>query len=186
MLLKKIRLRKKHIPSFYFKKVAKRRKDIEELIEVPVILEMKDGGYYAGLIDDYESGLVILFTCKQFVPEEIDLYYSENNWIDYNTMADFPLKEIKNIYCAKDDSLNLEQILEISINPYNKILKGIECKWVETRRHSENCNEDLHESLAKLYKDGNTHQSTERKREAFKKAFYVVRRFILENNGKIP
>ena len=38
--MRKQRLRKKHIPSFYFTKVLKRRSVIEELFTVPIILEM--------------------------------------------------------------------------------------------------------------------------------------------------
>jgi hypothetical protein len=185
--MRRKRLRKKHIPSFYFETIHKRRKEIEELISVPVIFEMKNGEYYAGVIDEYIEGRVIcLFSCKQFVDQEIDLDYTEKTWKDCDIMADFPIKDIKNIFCAKDESLTLEQILELSINPYRTTLKGIDCEWIDSGKHSEKCDEDLHESLAKLYKEGSARQETERKREEFKKAFDTIRRFILENKGRIP
>lgn|SRR5690348_9234973 len=184
--MKKIRLRKKNIPTFYFKRVVKRGKDINELIETPVILEMKDKNFYAGFIDDCENRIVDIFTCKRLVHKKVGGQYKEKTWKDYDIMAWFPFNDIKNIYRAKDESLNLEQMLELSINPYQKLVKGINCTWVEDKKHSKNCDEDLHESLSKLYKEGSAHQDTKRKREEFKKAFTVVRRFIIENNGRIP
>lgn len=184
--MKKIRLRKKNIPTFYFKRIAKRSKDLDELIETPVILELKDGNFYAGFIDDCEKRIIDIFTCKHLVHKKIGEHYKEKMWKDYDIMAFFPFEDIKNIYRAKDESLNLEQMLELTINPYRMPVKGIECAWLTDKKHSKNCDEDLHESLAKLYREGSTHQGNKKGREELKNAFNVVRRFILENNGRIP
>ncbi len=184
--MKKIRLRKKSIPSFYFKRIPKQRTDWDKLIETPIILELKDGNFYAGLIDDYEKRIIDIFTCKHLVHKKVGEHYKEKIWKDYDIMAFFPFGDIKNIYCAKDGSLNLEQMLELTINPYRIPVKGIECAWLTDKKHSKNCDEDLHESLAKLYKEGSAHQDSKRKRDELINAFNVVRRFILENNGKIP
>ena len=73
--MKKILLRKKNIPTFYFKRVVKRGKDINELIETPVILEMKDKNFYAGFIDDCENRIVDIFTCKRLVHKKVGGQY---------------------------------------------------------------------------------------------------------------
>lgn len=184
--MKKKRLRKKNIPSFYFTRVSKIGKIIDDLIEVPIVLELKDGKFFAGYIDDCENRVINVFSCKKLVNKKVREGYREKTWQPYDIMAWFPFKDIKNIYRAKDESLSLEQILELTINPYAKPAKGIQCTWIEDGKHSDNCDEDLHESLTKLYKEGDAHQDTKKKREEFKKAFYVVRRFIIENNGRIP
>lgn len=194
-LLKKLRLRKKHIPSFHFKKVPKIRNVIEELFTFPVILEMKNGKFFAGVIDDYESRIIVLFMPKQLVDKKIsekNPSYTEHVWEDYfedtkdSLFADIPMKDIKNIYRAKDESLALDLMLELVLNPFQKPNKILECNWAEDKIHADDCDEDLHESLTKLYEDGRGYQKTDEDRTKFDKAFRVIRRFIIENNGRIP
>lgn len=195
ILLRKIRLRKKHIPSFHFTKVPKIRSVIEELFTFPVILEMKDGSFFAGAIDDYERRIIVLFMPKELVDKKIsekNPAYTERVWKDYSEdrmdslFADIPMKNIKNIYRAKDESLSLDLMLELVLNPFQKPVKVLECKWSEDKKHADDCDEDLHESLAKLYEDGLSKQKTDEDKIKFDKAFHVVRRFIIENNGRIP
>ena len=190
--MRKKRLRKKHIPSFYFIKVPKLRNAIEELVTVPVILEMKDGEFFAGAIDDYLEGRTIaIFAPHQLVDKEIsekDPFYTERMWEDHSKeiFEYFLLKNIKNIYRAKDKSLLLSQILELVINPFQRPVKGIECNWTEDGEHSENCDEDLHESLVKCAKAGTEHYKSEKEVEEFQKSFDIIRKFIIDNNGRIP
>jgi len=192
--MKKKRLRKEHIPSFYFTRVPKRRSNIEELISFPVILEMKNGDIYAGAVDDYGDFRIIqivIFACKKIVKREISDVeaYTEKIWEDYSDDGDFAyflLKDIKNIYRAKDKSLILDEVLEISINPMRGLVKGIECGWAENGTHAENCDEDLHESLVKLLKIGHNNSKSEHEREELARSFNNIRRFIIENKGKIP
>src|SRR5690242_20857866 len=85
----------------------------------------------------------------------------------------------RSIYRAKDESLNLEQMLELSINPYQKLVKGINCTWVEDKKHSKNCDEDLHESLSKLYKEGSAHQRSEEHTSELQSHVNLVCRLLL-------
>ena len=192
MIMRKQRLRKKHIPSFYFTKVLKRRSVIEELFTVPIILEMMNGEFFAGAIDDYLEGRTIaIFAPHQLIDKEIsekDPFYTERMWEDHSKeiFEYFSLKDIKNIYRAKDESLLLSQILELVLNPFQKPVKVIECDWRENGKHSDNCDEDLHEALAKCAKAGTTYYKSKNEQGEFQKAFDIIRRFIIDNNGRIP
>jgi len=172
--------------------VPKISKAIEKLFTVPVILEMKNGEFFAGAIDDYISGRVIaIFAPHQLVDKEIstkDPFYTERLWEDHSKeiFEYFSLKDIKNIYRAKDESLLLSQILDLVLNPFQRPIKGIECNWTEDKKHSENCDEDLHESLVKCAKAGMEYYKSEKEKEDFQKSFDIIRKFIINNNGKIP
>lgn len=191
--MKNKRLTKKHIPSFYFTRVPKRRKAIEELSDVPIILQMKTGQFYAGIIDDYDNG-IILYGVKEFVNKEISEtkpQYKEKVWETYfeeESFGNVLLKDIKNIYRAKDGSLMLDQMLDLTINPWNTTVKGIECNWEDEGKHSNGCDEDLHESLKKLYNAADVeHRRLDyKKRKELNNAFQIIRRFIIDNKGKIP
>jgi len=191
--LKKKRLRKKHIPSFNFKKISKRRSIIENFLDLPIIMEMKDGSFYAGYIDDYIiGGVIAIYSCKKLVTKQISNSSSdtEKEWIDHGgevSLEEFNLINIKNIYGPKDETNYLEDILQLTINPLYTPIKGIECNWGgDAKKHAHNCNEDLHESLSFIYKTGRINLKNKAENRAFVKSFKIIRNFILENGGKIP
>jgi len=196
--MKKRKLRKKHIPSFYFTKISKSGNKLNELIEIPLILEMKNGEFYAGMMEDREKRTISVTDCRKLVNRKISAInpYTERVWEECSGddfFTSFPMKTIKNIFCAKDESLLLDQMLDLSINPWYGSIKGIICDWNQTGKHSKFCNEDLHNAMTKLYKDGNEFHNAdydnpkpEKERKEFDAAFQTIRRFIIENKGRIP
>ena len=178
------RLRKKHIPSFYFKKVPKRQYAINELIGDPIIIEMKDHSIFAGILDDYIGRGFSIIDGKQCMKNEC----GEWLWHDRGLLQgieDFFFIEIKNLYTPKNPNLDYEDMLTLMINPTYQPLNYVHCEWNETGKHSKNCDDDLHESLSLLYKTSHSIKN-EIQRNEFKTAFKRVRRFILENGGKVP
>lgn len=180
-------------------KISKRGNELNELIETPIILEMKDGKFYAGIVRDHEKRTVSITDCQKLVNKkisEINPHYTERVWEEYSKddfFTSFPMKLIKNIFCAKDESLLLDQVLDLSINPWYGSIKGIMCDWNQTGKHSKYCNEDLHNAMTEFYKVGNEFYETdydnpksEKERKEFDTAFQTIRRFIIENKGGIP
>ena len=187
------RLRKKHIPSIHFQKVKKQKSAIEDLINFPVILEMKKGQFYSAYIDDYlDGGGISTYECSELMELEIsDIfpYDKEKQWKDMtenDLFEDFDLKDIKNIYRAKDEDLPLVDVRTLALNPTYEPIKGIECDWMEEGHHSRSCNNDLHESLVKIYNVGANTFKSKKELNEYGMAFNIVRRFIIENGGKIP
>ncbi len=179
------RLRKKHIPSFYFKRVLKRQSAIDELFDKPVIIEMKDGSVFAGILDDYIGRGFMIVKGKECIKNEYGEWIWQNRE-ELQVLADFFFIDIKNLYTPKNPNLDYEDVLTLAINPTYHPPNYVHCEWHDTGRHSKECNNDLHEALGLLYKIGYQKLDSEDKRTEFKNAFNAIRRFILENGGKIP
>ena len=187
------RLRKKHIPSIHFVRVKKQKTVLEDLINVPVILEMKDGRFYGAYVDDYlHGGAIAVYECNRLSEDfisDITQYDTEKQWKDMSEseiFEYFDLKQIKNIYRAKDEDLALSEVLTLALNPLYKPIKGIECDWLSSGMHSKSCDNDLHEALSKIYTVGSRTYKSKKEYNKFGEDCEVIRRFIIENGGKIP
>jgi hypothetical protein len=175
-----------------------------------MILELKNGKVYGGRLDEYYyngGGVVALYYCKL-------LDKNNHEWIDHDimvnrggeimrdTMPDFWIKDIKNIFVLSEeyiDKINLDDVLQIYIDPHYRPLVGIQCKWEPGENweppevnHAPECDGLLHEALSFLYTEsrrGFMSVSEDRRKDwerLRKKSLEYIRRRLLIYGAKIP
>jgi len=187
---------------------GRKSKALEDLVNEPLIVELKNGKVYGGLLDShyYNRGVVVkLYSCEL-------LDKKNHRWVDHDIMweidgklvphpmPDFLLADIKGIFVLPEeqrDRLYLDDALQIYIDPHYKPRTGITCEWDvgeqwETKRHhSAECDARLHEALVFLITMAHIGVSSgfmnmNRKNEKLGEAQAYIRRRLLMYGARIP
>jgi hypothetical protein len=164
-----------------------------------LILELINGKVYAGYVDEcyYNGGLVIaLYSCKLLSPKNLkwvdhDFKAREGGRIVPDEMPDFWIEDIRNIRGLREefrDRFDLEDVMQMYINPYYSPLTGVPCHWngIHVLKHHENCDVHLHEALYDVV----THWASNDEKKENRKRFmqncdYVTRRLLMAG-AQIP
>ena len=137
-----------------FVKVKKQKQVLDNMINKPIIFVYKKRKFeytYAARIDGYEMRTIFVYDLHLVVRSESNS--QEFEWLPTkDILPGFYLPEITSIYTPKDSGLGLKHAMESWLNPFVKPIRGIQCDWVKTGKHSKFCNDDLHEALSFIYK----------------------------------
>ena len=175
----------------HFVKVKKQRRDLDELINVPLIFKTKDGEIFGAYNDGYDIRTVYVYDMHE-------LSEDKKEWVEYYTeqiIDGIPVKDslpqiflqnVEWVFRPKDSELSLSDALELWVNPSFKPLKTIKCNWNGSRPHSNECNAQLHEALADIYTTVSCSLTDEIKHKKFSKSFDLVRKWIIQHNGNVP
>lgn len=178
-----------------FEKVPKIKRVLEDMIDVPIIIELNDGTVVGGNIDDYvEPRRIALYNCRQLADdlsgwtEFTERFIHMKDSLRPDFMPYFALPEIKKIWCAKDPDLYLDDVLKLWLNPHYKPVKGIECGYSDTGRHSRQCNRKLHEALTSLgtMANSNIKEGEFKKQREISTAMVKIREYLIKQGAKIP
>ncbi len=186
------------MPS-YLERAKKHRKVLEDLTNEALVLELLNGKVYAGLVDEcyYDGGLVIaLYGCKLLKRNTLnwvdhDIKVSRDGKLVADVMPDFWVEDIRNILALREefrDKFDLDDVMQIYIDPYYKPLIGVPCKWndIHVFKHHAECDERLHEALYNVV----THWASDDEKEEHRKRFiqdcdYITRRLLMSGE-RIP
>jgi len=183
----------------YLERVKKSRVVLEDLTNEALILELFSGRVYSGYVDEcyYDGGVVIaLYNCKLLNQKNL-------KWVDHDIkarrggklvadlMPDFWAEDVRNIRALREefrDRFDLEDVMQMYIDPYYSPLTGVPCDWngIDVLKHHENCDVRLHEALYNVV----THWPSEPEKEDQRKRFmqdcdYVTRRLLMAG-AQIP
>lgn len=178
-----------------------------DLANEALVVELKDGKTYGGQLDEYfydYGGTIHLYHCRI-------LDAKNHKWVEHDTgsqyerrlVADdmhFRLADVREIFLLsekqRDERLDLDDVLQIYIDPYYRPLKGIICHWEpgvnwETKeRHSVECDARLHEALVFLktcaHLGAFDTKNKEKNMRKFNEGFYYARRRLLMSGARIP
>jgi len=148
----------------YFVRLTGSKSEVlEDLVEEALVVTLKNGKVYGGLLDEYYDGLIALHSCKlldqmgyRWVDHDITVK-SESKLIAADR-PEFRLSQVKDIFVLPEehrDKLELDDVLQIYIDRHHKPLRGIECHWDpgeewQDKGHSPECDGRLHEALTLL------------------------------------
>lgn len=169
------------------------------MINDPVIVELKNGKVYGGRLDEYYyngGGVVALYHCKLLDKKSHkwsnhDMMVKFEGKLIRDPMPDFWIAEIKDIFVLPEeyrDKLDLEDTLQIYVDPHYKPLMGVQCNWSQGGNHAPECDASLHEALTVLRTEarlGPEERDKDRKRR-LEGSFAYVRRRLLMYGAKIP
>jgi hypothetical protein len=182
---------------------GRKSKALENMVNDPMIVELKNGKVYGGRLDGhyyYGGGVIALYYCKL-------LDKSSHKWVDHDmvekfegelisaSMPDFWIAEIRDIFVLHEeyrDKLDLEDTLQIYIDPHYKPLMGIQCNWSHEENHAPECDAHLHEALSFLMTLAHSGISSssktwdEDKARKLKDDHSYIRRRLLMFGAKIP
>jgi hypothetical protein len=179
--------------------VKKSRGVLEDLTNEALILELSSGKVYSGYVDEcyYNGGVVIaLYYCKLLNQKNLkwvgrDSKVREGGEIAPAEMRDFLVEDVRNIRALREefrDRFDLEDVMQMYIDPYYSPLTGVPCDWngIHVMKHHENCDVRLHEALYNVV----THWPSEDEKEDQRKRFmqdcdYVTRRLLMAG-AQIP
>ena len=187
---------------------------LKEMINDPMIVELKNGKVYGGRLDEYYyngGGVVALYYCKlldksslKWVDHDIMVKYEDEGELTRKSMPDFWIADIKDILVLPEESrdkLSLEDTLQIYIDPHYKPLTGVQCNWEPgenweppEENHAPECDARLHEALSFLLTLAGRGMSYsteapargEAERRRRKEYFAYIRRRLLMYGAKIP
>jgi len=164
---------------------------LREMANEPLIFDLKTGKTFGGRLDYFEGGnLVVLYSCKR-------LHVRKSRWIDSDRRiedgyARFWLSEIMEIFHLPEEQresiTELEDVLQIHIDPYFKPMMGIYCDWDGKKKHRPECDSRLHEALAsiKICHFISSSKQDERRARQFDDSFSYVRRRLIRYGAAIP
>jgi hypothetical protein len=179
--------------------VKKSRGVLEDLTNEALILELSSGKVYSGYVDEcyYDGGVVIaLYYCKLLNQKNLkwgdhDFKVRRGRKIDRDIMPDFLVEDVRNIRALREefrDRFDLEDVMQMYIDPYYSPLTGVPCDWngIDVLKHHENCDVRLHEALYKVV----THWPSADEKEDQRKRFMLdcdhVTRRLLMAGAQIP
>jgi len=178
---------------------GRKSKILKDIINDPMIIELKNGKVYGGRLDEYYyngGGVIALYNCKL-------LDKSNHKWVDHDimikfegkfmsdSMPDFWIADVKNVLISPEkyrDKLDLEDVLQIYIDPHYDHPTGVQCNWSHGRKYAPECDAHLHEALSLLKTQAGLgpkdwDKDLERR---LKESFAYVRRRLLMYGAKIP
>jgi small nuclear ribonucleoprotein (snRNP)-like protein len=181
----------------YLRRLKGRKSKALRDVDIPIIIELKNGEVYGGRVDDYlEGGELVLYSCKLLDKES-------HRWVDHDRMIEFEGKvmpddlpyfriaDIQDIFVLPRqyaDKLDLEDVLQIYIDPHYKPVIGIKCNGGGETKHSSECDSHLHEALSVLRTEaslGPENRDRTRQRK-LAEAFDYIRRQLLKYGARIP
>lgn len=176
---------------------GRKRVALEEMVNDPMILELNNGKVYGGRLDEYYyngGGVVALYGCKlldkdrhMWINHDIMMMFEGKLVLD--DMPDFWISDVKDIFILPEeyrDECDLEDALQIYIDPYYKHLHGVKCEWGHGRKHSSECDARLHEALSSLLTIAHFDTKSEDNERARADSFAYIRRRLLLYGAKIP
>lgn len=165
---------------------GRKSKELENLVDQPLVVELRDGQVYGGRLGEYLDGTIAIYSCSRL--EKKGLRWTKLRSDD----AEFPLTDITDIFVLpktlSDLRLELDDVLHIHIDPHYKPLIGIDCGWRfgEKQPHCPECDAPLHEALTFLRSA--THFASDSNKEIRRRAegFDYIRRRLLNYGARIP
>jgi hypothetical protein len=165
---------------------GRKSEELEDLVDQPLVVELRDGKVYGGRLYEYHDGAIALYSCSR-------LDKRGRKWIKLRSDdAEFSLADIADIFVVpkahRGLKLELDDALHIHIDPHYKPLIGIECGWRlgEKRPHCPECDAPLHEALTFLrtatYSASGNNDEKRRRSEGFD----YIRRRLLKYGARIP
>ncbi len=174
---------------------GRKSKALDNLYDRTLVLEFKDGKVYGGYLDGYEEGIIYLYGCKR-------LDKKSSSWKDHGIMVEFEGKEIEDympafylsqvqdIYALSssfdDEGIDLIDLLQLYLDPNHKFLKGIKCEGGPEKKHSAECDNQLHEALVLLTSKSYNGARDAKERENLLEATDIIRKRLLSYGAKIP
>ena len=180
---------------------GRKSKALEDLVNEAMVVELKNGKVYGGRLDEYYyngGGVIALYSCKL-------LDQRGHRWVDHDVMVrsegkleaaympDFWLSEVRDILVLPEEhrgELDLDDVLQIYIDPHYTPLKGIAC--YSAREHSPECDARLHEALILLktathggFPSGSKDKDEDLERR-LEEGFAYLRRRLLTYGARIP
>jgi len=181
----------------YLRRLKGRKSKALRDVDIPIVIELKNRKVYSGRVDDcLVGGELVLYNCKL-------LDKKSHRWVDHDRMIEFEGKimpddlpyfriaDIQDIFIPSGryaDKLDLEDVLQIYIDPHYKPVTGIKCNWDEETKHSSECDSCLHEALSVLRAEarlGPENRDDTRQRK-LAEAFDYIRRQLLKYGARIP
>ena len=178
---------------------GRRSKLLDDLLGESLILELKNGEVFGGRLDEYYyngGGIISLYYCKSL--DKKNLIWRNSNRRLKDGDGEFWLSEVRNIFHLqhkqRERVRELEDVLQIYIDPHYKPLTGIQCGWNpgekwQNHRHQTECEFRLHEALAfiRTYTTMYANLSKETKwQRKYEDSFAYVRHRLLQCGAKIP
>lgn len=197
----------------YLKRLGGRKgRALEDLINEPLIVELRNGKVYGGRLDEYYyngGGVIALYSCKL-------LDKKSHKWADHDIMMkfegklmadpmpDFWIADTKEIFVLPEEyricnpsSSDLEDALQIYIDPHYRPLTGVLCNWdvgegwKTEKDHTVECEARLHEALSFLVTEADrgislNPKNKDENRRRFEDAYAYIRRRLLMYGARIP
>lgn len=166
-------------------------------VDIPIIMELKNGKVYGGRVDDYiEGGELAVYDCRL-------LDKKDHKWVDHDRMIEvegkimpdglpyFRISNIQDIFVLPEqyaDKLDLEDALQIYIDPHYKPVIGTRCNWGFEKEHSSECDSRLHEALSTLRTEASSgpRNQEDTRQTKLAEAFDYIRRQLLKFGARIP
>ena len=192
----------KPVTSMYFERLRGRKsKALEDMFNDPIIVELLNGKTYGGALDEYYyngGGVVGLYDCKllekgpRWVDHDI-LMRSEGK-LKRDPMPSIWIEDMKDIFVLSDklrDKFNLDDALQLYIDPHFRPLSPVKCDWITTKIHGPDCDVRLHEALSILETSAESSlpsgEENNRQQEGrINQSFSYVRRRLLTTGARIP
>lgn len=186
----------------YFERLSGRKSTVlNDMINDLLILELLNGKTYGGALDEYYyngGGIVALYDCKLL--EKGLRWVDHDIWMKYegklrrDIMPDFWISEIKDIFVLSDklrDKFNLEDALQLYIDPHFRPLSPVKCDWDATKEHGPGCDARLHEALQVLMSSAHASLQSganrnKEKEQSIDQSFSLVRRRLLITGARVP
>jgi small nuclear ribonucleoprotein (snRNP)-like protein len=174
------------------KVTGRKSKALEDMINEPVIAQMKNGKVFGGNVDDYEKGVFSLYHCKLL--DQTCHKWVSHGMIDSESiedpMPDFLVNDVKRLFVVKSEFGNriaLDDALQFYIDPHHKPFLGTQCtKKAPEQAHSMECDAKLHDALVCIYTYGISDRPDDKTTEKMRDAFFYVRQRLLFYGSKIP
>jgi hypothetical protein len=187
----------------HFRRLKGRKSEIlKDMFDEPVVIELVDGKKYAGAVDEYYyngGGVLALYSCKLLDRSahkwvEHDIFMKRDNEIIRDSLPDFAIRDIRVIEVLSDDlkdRIDLDDALQLYLDPHHKPLPGVNCAWRGGNGHSAGCDSRLHEALSLLLTESEVGVSTSKKGDKsldtrIDESFAIVRRRLLMSGARIP
>ncbi len=192
--------------QIHFKALKGRRsKLLRDMFDEPVILELSEGQTYGGVVDEYYyngGGVLALYSCKLLDKSmqkwvDHDIFMRQGNRKIRDPMPEFFVRSIRRILMFSGkiaDSISLEDVLQLYLDPHFRPIRGVKCSWKEasSKSHSIECESRLHEALALMTTESEVaiSQTTDRDHRALERrieeSFSYIRRRLLMSGARIP
>jgi len=195
--------------STHFKRLEGKKSNAlrDEDYDEPLIIELKNGKTYGGMLDEfepYDGGIVHLYSCKlldkkghRWVEHDMLTKFEGRTIRDF--MPSFWLEDIENIFELSDDlkgRFYMDDVLQLYIDPHHNPLPKVECDWnpsLKLSKHNPECDARLHEALSFLLTEMevvSTSVSPQRRDgepyKKFSESFEYVRRRLVMYGARIP
>jgi hypothetical protein len=183
------------VKHLFLRRIRGRKSNfLKDIADVPLILVLRNGKVYGGMLDDYEEGVLWLHYCKQLDREKRQwqdpgFVIEDEGKITEDFEPHFLISEIRDILVLPEEYegspwFGLEDVLQLYIDPHHKPLRGIDCHWVQEKKHLPECDVKLHEAINFII----THiKSTDGETQAkIYDSMYYIRNRLIIYGAKIP